>query len=175
MLTSFKIPNNISVCDLVCLVYGTTDLSVKLMMDNPFITSINFDLTKFAGEIIFYNPSLTQVVPANLKFSTAPINPIKTYKVQQGQSIYDICNQVYGSVDQFSKLIDDNNLADKFDNPDSLAGLFLKYDSSITSNQAVSNSHKNKNVIYATSKTNIFVTLENSGSFDDSFDDSFDI
>lgn len=96
-----------------------------------------------------------------------------TYQVQQGQSIYDICLQVYLTLDKLSKLIDDNDLASIYNNPDLMIGLFLKYDSTLTANSSVFNAHQNKSIIYATAKSNIFVTLDGA-SFNDDFDDSFD-
>lgn len=169
----YKIPNNITVSDLVVALYGTMDLAVKFINDNLFITSINFDLSSYTGAIVFYDPNLTQSTPANLKYVAAPPNTEAIYQVKQGQTIYDICMQVYLTLDRLNKLIDDNNLADIFTQPDKLMNLYLTYDSTLTANSSIFNSHKNSSLTYATSNANIFVTLEGA-SFNDDFSNDFD-
>jgi len=69
-----------------------------------------------------------------------------TYIGKPGQSIYDVCLMVYGSVDYLVKLCDDNSIV-SIDNVDATGKVFL-FDSSVIG--ATVNYSGAINTIYAT-------------------------
>ncbi len=92
-----------------------------------------------------------------------------TLQVRQGQSIYDICLQAYGTLNLIFKLIQDNLIESIDINP--APGTIIKYDESLIANTAISQQNNNTNTTYTT----LDDSVEEGGSFDNSFDDSFDV
>lgn len=88
------------------------------------------------------------------------------YKSIQGQSIYDVCMQTYGTLDRLIKLLTDNNIVGT-EAPIPIGQLFTFDETLIFDIRTYNNNFKNK-IFYCTA-------LSEGASFDDSFDDGFDI
>lgn len=71
-----------------------------------------------------------------------------SYKTVQGQSIWDVCLNTYGSFDFLSKLLYDNNI-ESID-VDPFSGQVFIWDETLTVDQVVNQLSRNSNVIYAT-------------------------
>lgn len=136
--------------DLCLLLYGSLDYLIKLVTENPFIKSVNFDLTLFGGTKVSYDDSVSQKVPQNLKPSSVPNNIQGIYVVNQGQGLSDLVLHSYSSLDNFVKLIVDNNLGSINLMPDELLGKNLIFDMTLSKNPVVQNYNKNKKIVYAT-------------------------
>lgn len=95
------------------------------------------------------------------------------YKVQQGQSIYDICVQVYGSLDYLLKLMQDNGVNNIDIDFDSLVGKLFNYDPTISKRSPIFNNNDNKQIIYSTRSP--FPSYELEGDFNDDFNEDFSI
>lgn len=80
------------------------------------------------------------------------------YVAKPGQSIYDVCMQVYGTLDQLYKLIQDNSLSGVGVESDALLGKNLVYDPSLTVNPAVFNNAYNQRTVYATNNPTTKIT-----------------
>lgn len=72
----------------------------------------------------------------------------KTYNAVWGQSIYDICLQVYGSLDLLYKLIQDSGVDSVNDSP--FSGQQYVYDDALATDQALINKNILSGIIYAT-------------------------
>jgi hypothetical protein len=71
-----------------------------------------------------------------------------TFFAQPGQSIYDVCLMVYGSLDYIVKLLNDNNI-DGLNNVDVVGQVFI-FDSTIRQNTSSINYNSNYRIIYGT-------------------------
>jgi len=149
-----------TVIEEVIALYGSSDFSVKLMTDNPWIVGIDFDLTRYQGKPITYDSTVSQNIPAPVNQQPAPSN-IYRYTVQPGQSLLDVCIQIYGSNDYMLKLITDNNLIGV--SPPNLNGTVLIFDSTLIAQPSLFNKNKNKGVVYATSAVAQEVVYSNEG------------
>lgn len=76
------------------------------------------------------------------------------YTVQDGQSIYDIALQLYGSLDYVVKLIEDNPSIANL-NQDLLAGLELEFDDTIEGEANVLRFVDNTAEVFATSNPKV--------------------
>ena len=72
---------------------------------------------------------------------------ITTYRAQQGQSIYDVCAQTYGTMEQLTKLMTDNGI-DNYDQD--CNQILFSYDTDLVDNGALNNYNANNGIIYAT-------------------------
>lgn len=150
MQAFYKIPPNVTVSDLVVLVYGSLDLTMKLVVDNPFITDCNFDLTNYAGQLVEYDDELVQRTPTNLEVTPQAVPTEGVYVVQQGQSLSDVCLQVYGTLDYMTKLVVDNGFEGVNITADDLLGKSVIFNRTLTKNPALFNFNQNKKIVYAT-------------------------
>jgi hypothetical protein len=148
-----KIPPGVSVSDLVVQLYGSLDYSVKFMKDNPFITSITFDISILAGQYVSYDPTISQAIPANLAPAPTIVPTNGVHVVQPGQTVQDILMQTYGSMDYAVKLMRENGIDNIMVQSDSLIGKNIIFDKTLVQNQSIYNHNKNKSIIYATSKS----------------------
>lgn len=91
---------------------------------------------------------------------------MNNYYATMGQSLYDICLNVYGSLDYLLKLMLDNNITALSYMP--LSGQQFVYDTTLVANQQITQ----LNYVYATNANN---TIENnSTNFNDDFNENFD-
>lgn len=90
----------------------------------------------------------------------------ETWIAKQGQSIFDICLNTYGTLDQLFKLMQDNDV-DNINAIDFSQRKF-NFDPTLIVDGAITTRNNNEQIIYVTE--NDF----RGGSFDDSFDMSFD-
>ena len=90
---------------------------------------------------------------------------MRNYVSKPGQSLNDICVQIYGSLDFLFKLMQDN----KIKVVDSVieSGTIFIFDSSLITRPSLFNSNKTNNIIYATIAPRI------EGDFNDDFSDDF--
>lgn len=86
--------------------------------------------------------------PASLKIKPQATTNLKYYRIQPGQSVYDVCLQVYGTLDYLVKLMTDNNFVST--NEANLNGRLIKFDSDIQRRSATYNDNINRGVVYAT-------------------------
>lgn len=91
---------------------------------------------------------------------------MNSYCATTGQSLYDICLNVYGSLDYLLKLMLDNNVATLSDIP--FAKQQFVYNTTLVANQQITQ----LNYTYATIANNIIEN--NSTNFDENFDENFD-
>ena len=74
------------------------------------------------------------------------MSSIQTYTAKSGQSIFDICLQVYGTLDLIMKLIQDNNIASL--NSSGFTGFVFNYDASLIVDNSIVTA--NINIPYTT-------------------------
>lgn len=95
-----------TIYDVAIKSYGLNNV-YKIISDNGLdnITSL-IDL-----QTIEIDTTFIQATPPEINTSTtAAISDIQRYTSKEGQSLYDICLTVYGSIDSIYKLIQDSNI-----------------------------------------------------------------
>lgn len=111
MQLEYKILSNQTLEDVCMITYGSLERLVKLVADNP-ILYLGIDLETVAGQIIYYDSDYIVSRPTEITVSSV-IQPeyIKTYTGIEGQSIYDVCIQLYGSLEKLVTLCNDSNIS----------------------------------------------------------------
>lgn len=168
MPSYYKIPNNVSVPDLINEVYGTLDYSVKFLQDNAFIASYTQDIKLLSGKYVSYDETLVQKTPSNLYTPVKDETDVGYYRVKLGQSISDVCLQIYGNLDNLQKLIADNNISTYVVSPDTIGNIIVKFTPSLITNPSVFSNNNNKNIIYNTGTPHLpkYLLQEDSNYFD---------
>jgi len=108
---TIKTPSDIF--SLVMSVYGTLQQSCKLVSDNSgLIPSFNSDISSLAGQALQYESTLVKTSLPPVSVIPTPPSPVTQYNWtgREGQSIFDVCIQTYGILDNQIKLMNDNNV-----------------------------------------------------------------
>jgi hypothetical protein len=111
MLLEYRILANQTLSDVCISTYNTLELLVKLVTDNP-ILSLDVDMSTVAGEIIYYDSEYVYSRPVEVTVNSVPeTDYIKKYTAIEGQNIYDVTIQLYGSLENLVTLCKDNNIS----------------------------------------------------------------
>lgn len=97
-----------NIYDVCIAVYGNLEALPTLMKDNPILTSWSMDLAPLAGQVLLYDESLYNTLPAQVNATAKISSTIKYYTGQNRQSIYDVLMLTYGSFDNLLKLVQEN-------------------------------------------------------------------
>lgn len=97
---------------------------------------------------------------------------MKTFAAVDGQSLLDVCLNVYATLDYLVKLMKDNGVDNV--NADVLSGQQFLYDDTISADQSIVSQNQQFRIYYATKET-INTRLGNRGDFNDDFSDDFNI
>jgi hypothetical protein len=125
MLLEYKILSNQTLSDVCMATYNSMELLFKLVTDNP-ILNLDVDMDTVLGEIIYYDSEYVYSRPVEVTTTTIPkTDYIKSYTGIEGQSIYDVCIQVYGSLEKLVTLCFDNN--QKLTNGDNVKNISFTY------------------------------------------------
>lgn len=94
----------------------------------------------FVGQVLNYDTTLIQFNDTNLKLNAKNVDEYKTFKTYDNQSIYDLCLNKYGNLDELANFI----LHNKFDGIDdndcqlkSVVVLNSKFDKTYSKNNFV--------------------------------------
>jgi len=165
MLKEYKVSQGETIGDIANRTYGNLNYIYKIIQDNPFITGVDFDFSSNPGSVIIWDNSFIISEPPELKQATsASASTIGQYKAINGQGLFDICLQVYGTLDLLYKLIADNGI-DNVNITDLAQKVFI-FDTTLIQNSALLKKNNIENVIYATQ-------ISDQGSFNLDFDSSF--
>lgn len=111
MLLEYRILANQTLEDVCMETYNSLSLLYKLVIDNP-ILSLDVDMATVAGKIIYYDSELVVARPIEITTLNVPETQyIKSYTGIEGQSIYDVTIQLYGSLEKIVNLCNENNLS----------------------------------------------------------------
>ena len=75
---------------------------------------------------------------------------MQTYKALDGQSLYDVCLQTYGSLNYLVKLMTDNNISNL--DITSIAGIVFIFDERLTVDMLLAGTNTRTDVIYKTKR-----------------------
>lgn len=110
-MTEYRILNNQTLEDVCCVTYGNMSLLSKLVFDNEILGSFDVNMDAISGQIIYYDETLVNNIPVEVKPKIAIAeDDIQYYTGIEGQSVYDICIQLYGSLEKLIFLCNENNL-----------------------------------------------------------------
>ncbi len=111
MLLDYRILANQTLEDVCMNTYNTLEMLFKLVTDNP-ILSLDVDMSTVAGKVIQYDSDYVYSRPVEITTTTVPETEyIKKYTGIEGQSVYDVAIQVYGSLEKIITLCNDSNLS----------------------------------------------------------------
>jgi hypothetical protein len=96
---------------------------------------------------------------------------IQSFSAVNGQSLFDVCLNTYGTTDLLYKLLQDNNISDLDYTP--VSGQVFTYDDSLIIDQGIQNFFNQTGVIYATD-INI-INNGTQGDFNSDFNFDFSI
>lgn len=120
----------------------TIDNIYKLIQENPFITSIDYDFDANPGKEIYFDETFkTQSPPQLTKKESAPTSTIKQGKIRDLQSFFDLIIQSGYSLDMTYKFLIDNNVTNIDADPQ--IGLIYNFDTSLVKDFSVYNKLKN--------------------------------
>jgi len=168
-MESYLIKNNQSLEDVCCATYGTMEYLTKLVFDNENIGSIDVDMNEISGQLIYFDETLVNKIPVEVKV-LKPIeeSAIKYYTGIEGQSIYDVCIQLYGSLEKLILLCNDNNL--RLTRADNVKNIEFKYNTNKIEDVLLVNFFKT----LGTGVGSYSINLAKGKSYDSkAFDDSF--
>ena len=110
MLIDYKIQAGQTIYDLGISTFGTLENLLQLLIQNPSLKNLDYDLNLIATQKIQFSEEYKQKKPAELILSTQINSDIKTLETKKGQSIFDVCLQAYGTLNELSRLLQDNNI-----------------------------------------------------------------
>jgi hypothetical protein len=108
MPSEYRVPSNQSLFDASVTLYGDVSYCVKLMLENSFIESVDFDTS---GQIVEYDPEFKNEVLGPLTTAT-PLdkNLGQIWKPYEGQTIFDIALQIDGGLENIVSVIANSTL-----------------------------------------------------------------
>jgi len=111
MQLEYRILSNQTLLDVCMATYNSLELLIKLVSDNP-ILSLDVDMTTVSGQIVYYDSVYVVSRPVEITTTTVPDTQyIKKYTGIEGQNIYDVCIQLYGSLEKLVTLCKDSNIS----------------------------------------------------------------
>ena len=129
----YQVLNTQTLEDVCMSTYGNIVYLQKLAFDNANIGSIDADMEALSGQYIYYDEALIETTPASLKAKeqTTSTN-IKYYTGIEGQSVYDVAIQKYGTLENIIQLCFDNNLS--IEELDNVKDIEFKYNTNLIEN-----------------------------------------
>lgn len=110
-MAELKILYNQDIFDLANKTGYSIDNVYKLIGENPFITSIDYDLNANPGQTLGYDDTFKKNQPQILfQKAAATSDPTRQIKAKEGQSLFDIALMSIG-VEKIMSLIKNNNIA----------------------------------------------------------------
>lgn len=110
MQLEYRILSNQTLLDVCMATYNSMELLIKLVSDNP-ILSLDVDMATVSGQIVYYDSDYVVSRPVDITTITVPETQyIKTYTGIEGQNVYDVCIQLYGSLEKLVTLCNDSNI-----------------------------------------------------------------
>jgi len=111
MQLEYRILSNQTLLDVCMATYNSLELLIKLISDNP-ILSLDVDMTTVSGQIVYYDSAYVVSRPVEITTTTVPDTQyIKKYTGIEGQNVYDVCIQLYGSLEKLVTLCKDSNIS----------------------------------------------------------------
>jgi len=157
-----------TIYDIALNTYGSSEYVYKLISENPFVTSIDYDFDENPGAVIVWDETFSPPPPPETDRSSDVVKVDEDFIVAEfGQSIYDICLMTYGNIELIYKLIQDNNIV-SLNNTD-LSGKKFIFTPSLTIDKGFFNYLVNNNKAIAT----VGVGDNGGKSYNDSFNISF--
>ena len=111
MQLEYRILSNQTLSDVCMATYNSMELLIKLVYDNP-ILSLDVDMATVSGQIVYYDSDYVVSRPVEITTTTVPDTQyIKKYTGIEGQNVYDVCIQLYGSLEKLVTLCKDSNIS----------------------------------------------------------------
>jgi hypothetical protein len=121
MQKEYKIKSGETIYDIAVKALNGLDNLVYIIADNPDkIVSIDDDLNLLAADVILIDDSYYQKTTPGLSLNQGDLATTTKVKGVDQQSALDICLEVYGTLDNYVKVLTDND----FSNSDSQSVLF---------------------------------------------------
>lgn len=134
----YKVKYGQTIYDIAILTYGKVEYIYKLIKDNPFIDSLDYDFDANPGAVIYWDESLA-IPKSNELNANADVTEktLSTIIPVNGQSIFDICLMTYGDLKYLYTLLQDNNIVSL--NDTNLIGKTIKFNPDLVQDIGVYN------------------------------------
>lgn len=100
-----------TIYDIVLATYGRFEYTFKLIQENPFIDSLDYDFNANPGAVISWDNTFVIPPPPETNRDAEAANEVTAFIIAtNGQSIYDLCLMTYGDLKYLYKLVQDNNI-----------------------------------------------------------------
>lgn len=107
----YKVQYGQTIYDVILNTYGRFEYVLKLIAENPFIDSVDYDFDANPGAEISWDSTFIIPQPPEMdRNSTANSELSASIIATNGQSIYDLCLMTYGDLKYVYKLMTDNNI-----------------------------------------------------------------
>lgn len=107
----YKVQSGESIYDLGIKLYGDVSFAGRIVTDND----LSYDVYPLAGTNLIYYPELKKITPPIINTTDVASSEFLYIDGLSGQSIYDVCQMGYGSLENLSLMLIDsgiNSLAD---------------------------------------------------------------
>jgi hypothetical protein len=160
----YKVQYGQTIYDIALATYGALEFVYKIIQDNSFIESLDYDFDVNTGAEIVWDETLAKPIlptPVESNVSTT----IKTIIATNGQSIFDLCLMTYGDLKYVFKLMQDNDIVSI--NGDNLSGKIINFNPTLIEDLGFYN--------YLMNKHKTINTLEPTVSIGKAYNKSFNI
>jgi hypothetical protein len=172
MPSVYHVKSGDTLYDIALRTYGSASFAIKLIQDNPAITSLNFDFSTSPGMMLVWDESQKIISTSVITPASVPVpSNIQSYTGRYGQTIYDVCLQLYGDLGYLFKLMTDNEISSL--NIGTVAGIQFIFDSSLISDRSIFDRNDDDNVIYCTAQPNQISNT--SGAYNIDYSEDYDI
>ncbi len=100
-----------TIYDIVLATYKRFEYTYKLLQDNPFIDSVDYDFDANPGAVVSWDETFFIPPPEVFNLDAEDTEPDTAYiTATEGQSVYDLVLMTYGDLKYTYKLLQDNNI-----------------------------------------------------------------
>lgn len=114
-MKTISVQYNNTIFDLSLKTYGIENV-FKFIQENAFIDSINYDFNANPGKTIEYDETFKVPQPKIVLGAQIQSGNSGQFKSSNGQSIFDLCIQTYGSLEFLYQFINENNVGSLLSN-----------------------------------------------------------
>jgi len=102
----YKVQSGESIYDLGIKLYGDVSFAGRIVTDN----NLSYDVYPLAGTNLIYYPELKKITPPIINTNAVASGDFIYIDGLSGQSIYDICQMGYGSLENLSLMAIDSGI-----------------------------------------------------------------
>ena len=144
----YKVQSGQTIFDIAIKTYGAIEYVYKLIEDNDFIESIDYDFDVNPNAEIYWDETYaTPVAPELVLSDQATASNLQSITATNGQSLYDLCLMAYGDLTLMYKFLQENNISL---NSNNINGKMFIFNTDLVSDKGFYNYLRNKSKVINT-------------------------